>query len=601
MHIHPMPIHNPRPPPSTSQSSLTHVPHSTPFNTFTPQRATPEYTPHQPQPDRPATPSVTTLPPMKLPKTPEGWAEANLFMKNNVIQAVFMQSSVDVMDHALCEGIYSFFTSRYGTTPTNQQHQLPKKAPKQQTDLKNVQIEKKEVKKRLKQLRRSGNSPEEVRLLAQTFHGLVRKHSKLSKMAKCAEGRLSQSKQRKECHNDLQKFARKILADESFTGIEAESHFINTYASAPKSFTPPSWMPEAPSPTTPLVTCEFTEEEVEKVIARSKTSSTPSPLDQIPYIVLKKCPSLMPALLHLFNKCWSSKCVPQAWKVGVTRLLGKKKAEADPCQPSNFRPIALTSCIGKVFTSVLKQRWMKYMLDNRYLNTTVQKAFVDGVPRCTQHHLKLLSTINEARRKHKSLCVCWLDLANAFGRIHHDLIRFSFSHYHALAAMTSMLSNLYQDLTGVVSTKSWLTDPIHLQIGVYQGDPLSVLVFNTVMNTLVDTITKCHPDLGYHLSSSSVKSNLLQYADDTSLVDGPSSCKAMLTTTEAWLKWSGTKANVPKCMSLAIRVSSGKPYDPKLMLNEEAVPYFGDSTFHFLGAPVSLHNTSMQARESLLA
>ena len=53
-------------------------------------------------------------------------------------------------------------------------------------------------------------------------------------------------------------------------------------------------------------------------------------------------------------------------------------------------------------------------------------------------------------------------------------------------------------------------------------------------------------------------------------------------------------------MSLAIRASSGKPYDPKLMLNKEAVPYIGDSTFHFLGAPVSLHSTSMQARESLL-
>ena len=74
----------------------------------------------------------------------------------------------------------------------------------------------------------------------------------------------------------------------------------------------------------------------------------------------------------------------------------------------------------------------------------------------------------------------------------------------------------------------------------------------------------------------------------------------MLATSEAWLKWSGMKTNVPKCMSLAIRVSSGKPYDPKLTLNKEAVPYIGDSTFHFLGAPVSLHNTSMQARESLL-
>ena len=132
--------------------------------------------------------------------------------------------------------------------------------------------------------------------------------------------------------------------------------------------------------------------------------------------------------------------------------------------------------------------------------------------------------------------------------------------------MISTVSYLYDDLTGIVSTKSWMTDPIHLQTGVYQGALLSVLVFSTVMNplsnrvnmqdvstpkvfvspvfvtdeefrgrnilhidpiatcsletdhlftlhcsmslyqimnTLVDTITKCYPDLGYSLSSSS--------------------------------------------------------------------------------------------------
>ena len=91
-----------------------------------------------------------------------------------------------------------------------------------------------------------------------------------------------------------------------------------------------------------------------------------------------------------------------------------------------------------------------------------------------------------------------------------------------------MVSSLYEDLIGVVSTKSWQTAPIHLQIGVFQGDPLSVLVFNTVMNTLVDTITKRHSNLGYTLAASSQRSNLLQYADDTSLLsNGPSSCQSL--------------------------------------------------------------------------
>ena len=40
----------------------------------------------------------------------------------------------------------------------------------------------------------------------------------------------------------------------------------------------------------------------------------------------KKCPSLMPALLHLYNTCWSTHAAPQAWKVGAIHLLGKSKA-----------------------------------------------------------------------------------------------------------------------------------------------------------------------------------------------------------------------------------------------------------------------------------
>ena len=551
--------------------------------------------------------TISTIPAMKLPRTPDEWMEADQYFQTNIVPAVLREVNVDAMNDVLCRGIYSFFTACHDTLPSHQhRHHLPMARHKHK--VKEVNIEKNAVKKRLRQLRRSGTSPEEVKLLAREFHQLVQKHSSLARKARKAEAMMSAKRQRKECHRDLHKFARKILEDDDCASIqptfgkeEAESFFTSTYSASPRSFTRPSWMPQPPSPTVPTVTCEFTVEEVKGVISKSRSSSSPSPVDQIPYTVLKKCPSLLPALLHLFNHCWATQMVPQAWKVGVNHLLGKKKAEKDPSQPSHFRPIALTSCVGKMFTGLLKQRWLSYLLENKYLNTSVQKAFIDGVPGCTEHHLKLLSIIREARRKHKSLSVCWLDLANAFGSVHHDLIRFSLSHYHAPQIMVSTISNLYKDLICVVSTKSWTTNPIQLQTGVYQGDPLSVLVFNTVMNTLVDTITKRYPGLGYSHSSSPSTTNLLQYADDTSLIaDGPSSCRTLLSATESWLSWSGMKANVPKCVSLAIHSSSGKPYNPELTLNEEITPYIGNSTFRFLGAPVSVHSTSAQSRECLL-
>ena len=96
-----------------------------------------------------------------------------------------------------------------------------------------------------------------------------------------------------------------------------------------------------------------------------------------------------------------------------------------PEKPGNFRPIALTSCIGKVFTSILKNTWMEFMLSNGYLKTYVQKAFMRNIPGCTEQFYKLMAAIQEAHRKHKSITICWLELANAYESVHHGLIDFT--------------------------------------------------------------------------------------------------------------------------------------------------------------------------------
>ena len=228
------------------------------------------------------------------------------------------------------------------------------------------------------------------------------------------------------------------------------------------------------------------------------------------------------------------------------------------------------------------------MITNKYLNTRTQKAFVDGIAGCTEHHFKLLSIIDVTRKKHKSLAICWLDLANAYGTVHHDLIQFSLRHYHAPEQLVSIVSEFYRDLTGIVQTKRWTTAPFPIEVGVFQGDPLSVVIFNTVINTLVDTILQAD-QYGYAISQSAHRSNLLQYANDTCLVgDGPAACQSLLNMTSRWLDWSGLKAKVPKCASLAIQASSSKPTDSKLYLKNEKIPFIDNEEFKFLGATISL-------------
>ena len=71
------------------------------------------------------------------------------------------------------------------------------------------------------------------------------------------------------------------------------------------------------------------------------------------------------------------------------------------------------------------------MFANRFLNTNIQKAFMRNIPGCTEQFYKLLGAIQESHQKHKSITICWLDLANAHGSVHHDLINFTPQHYHA--------------------------------------------------------------------------------------------------------------------------------------------------------------------------
>ena len=88
-------------------------------------------------------------------------------------------------------------------------------------------------------------------------------------------------------------------------------------------FQTPSWLPEAQCPQIPFKDDNITQSEVEMTVKQSRNKASPSPVDQTGYIVFKKCPALLPALLDLFQACWSEKSVPSMWSFGVMKLIPK--------------------------------------------------------------------------------------------------------------------------------------------------------------------------------------------------------------------------------------------------------------------------------------
>ena len=247
--------------------------------------------------------------------------------------------------------------------------------------------------------------------------------------------------------------------------------------------------------------------------------------------MFKKRSSLVPALLDLFNTILTKGVIPTSWKVTVFRLIGTNAASEDPHCPKSFRPIALTPAVSMLLSGILKDRWLNHMVANGYLNTAVQKAFLPTIPGVTEHQCKLAAIISGAQQSKHSLAVAWLDIENAYASVHHSQIQFTLHCYHAPPDFCNLLQSWYTDVAATISTAEWESPVIPLKIGVLQGDPLSVVIFLTVMATLLDMLDT-RKDLGVVIPHSHSSVNHPLYADDTSITaHSPAACQYLLDMT----------------------------------------------------------------------
>ena len=185
-----------------------------------------------------------------------------------------------------------------------------------------------------------------------------------------------------------------------------------------------------------------------------KASASPCPLDQVSIISFKRCPYLRSYLTDLIRCAWFSRVVPSAWKRACTVLVHKKGATDDP---SHFRPITLESVPLKIFTSCLRNSIFKFLTENNFIETAIQKGFYPKISGTLEHTAQMGHVINQARVKQRSLVVTLLDLKNAFGEVHHNLIQEVLSYHHIPEHIKCLVHNLYTDFKTSIITQDFNT------------------------------------------------------------------------------------------------------------------------------------------------
>ena len=142
-----------------------------------------------------------------------------------------------------------------------------------------------------------------------------------------------------------------------------------------------------------------------------------------------------------------------------------------------------------------------FLNKNGYIESTIQKGFVPGMAGTFEHTYHMAYLINQARAKQRSIVITLLDLKDAFGEVHHNLIRDVLLHHHIPPEIIEIIKHLYTNFFTCVSTSAYTTEFIHFGRGVLQGDCISPLLFNLIMNTFIQHIKqKEYEQLGYKFS-----------------------------------------------------------------------------------------------------
>ena len=114
----------------------------------------------------------------------------------------------------------------------------------------------------------------------------------------------------------------------------------------------------------------FSVDELRKALAKLKCGKAGG-MDGIPGEFWKYSEMLLPLLLVIFNHLYRIGYYPEEWKVSIIVPLYKK---GDVNLPDNYRGVALTSSLSKVFAQMLAQR-VKTWLDDRNAWCPVQAGF----------------------------------------------------------------------------------------------------------------------------------------------------------------------------------------------------------------------------------
>lgn len=291
--------------------------------------------------------------------------------------------------------------------------------------------------------------------------------------------------------------------------------------------------------------------------SRVSLSSSPGP-DGITPKSAREVPSgIMLRIMNLILWCGN---LPHSIRLARTVFIPKTVTAK---RPQDFRPISVPSVLVRQLNAILATR----------LNSSInwdprQRGFLptDG---CADNATIVDLVLRHSHKHFRSCYIANLDVSKAFDSLSHASIYDTLRAYGAPKGFVDYVQNTYEGGGTSLNGDGWSSEEFVPARGVKQGDPLSPILFNLVMDRLLRTLPS---EIGAKVGNAIT--NAAAFADDLVLfAETRMGLQVLLDKTLDFLSIVGLKLNADKCFTVGIK---GQPKQKCTVLEAQSF-YVGSS------------------------
>ena len=237
-------------------------------------------------------------------------------------------------------------------------------------------------------------------------------------------------------------------------------------------------------------------------------------------------------IAEIMRKSLNENLVPEDWKVADVSPIFKKGSKANP---GNYRPVSLTSQVGKIMESIIKDAMLKHIKRFNLISES-QHGFVSKRS-CLTNLLVFLEEVTNYIDKGFPVDVIYLDFQKAFDKVPHKRLMVKVRGMGFSDKICNWIENWLSNRKQRVRLNGCHSEWRMVKNGVPQGSILGPLLFAIFINDL----------------EKDVVNKVLKFADDTKLIGKVSVSEEidlLRTDLKLLVKWSEDWQmlfNVDKC------------------------------------------------------